>query len=213
MDKIQELIDYSHTLYDRGLVHASGGNTSIRVGNDIYITRTDAVLGELTVADITRMDLDGEVIEGQKPSKEWPMHLALFKARPDDRAIIHIHPTYSIAFSTLLPDHTLDAVPAYTSALYRHAGRVPMINYYPVGSKELHHAIAELAPHFHAILLRQHGITVSAATMPKAMGIVEEIEQCCQVALLTNLKGDEISDEEKTEIDRLQGRSWPTQIN
>ena len=186
IDTIQDLVHYTRLLYDRHLVHAEGGNTSIRIGDEVWVTCTGSVLGKLVEDDLTRMSLDGDVLEGKKPSKEWPMHLAFYKARPDACAVIHLHPTYAIAYSTLLTEATLDAIPAYSSALYRRAGRVPMIDYYPVGSTEMHHAIADLAPHFYTILLRQHGITVAAETLSKAMGIVEEIEQCCHIALLTN---------------------------
>jgi ribulose-5-phosphate 4-epimerase/fuculose-1-phosphate aldolase len=212
-DTIKELIEYTKLLYERRLVHAEGGNTSIRIGDDVWITRTGAVLGRVTEADLTKMSLAGEVLEGDKPSKEWPMHLALYNARPNARAVIHIHPTHAIAYSTLLTEPCLDAVPAYSSALYRRAGRVPMIGYYPVGSKGLHDAIVELAPHFYSILLRQHGLTVASHDLSNTMGIVEEIEQCCQIALLTNLKGIQITDAEKAAIDTLQGRSWPTALN
>jgi len=139
-ESIQDLVKYSRLLYDRHLVHAEGGNSSIRVCEDVWITQTGAVLGRLNENDLTKLSLSGEVISGKKPSKEWPMHLAIYKQRPTANAIIHIHPTYSIAYSTLLDKPSLDAVPAYNSALYRRAGRVPMIDYYPVGSKELHPA-------------------------------------------------------------------------
>jgi len=212
-ESIHELVRFSRLLYDRGLVHAEGGNTSVRLGDEVWITQTGAVLGRLTENDLTKMSLHGDVLSGGKPSKEWPMHLAMYNARPGDSAIIHIHPTYSIAYSTLITEPNLDAVPSYTSAFYRRAGRVPMIDYYPVGSPELHEAIAALAPHYYAILMRQHGITVSAPNLSKAMGIIEEIEQCCHIALLTNGKGMPISEEEKRSIDEFQGRTWPETIN
>jgi ribulose-5-phosphate 4-epimerase/fuculose-1-phosphate aldolase len=212
-DAIQDLVEYTRLLYDRHLVHAEGGNTSIRIGNDVWITRTGAVLGRVTEADFTKLSLGGDVIEGKKPSKEWPMHLSFYKARSDANAVIHIHPTYSIAFSTLLTEPCLDAVPAYSSALYRRAGQVPMIAYYPVGSKELHHEMEKLTPHFYSILMRQHGLTVASNSLSNAMGIVEEIEQCCHIALLTSQKGYPITDEEKLEIDKIQGRSWPKSLN
>jgi ribulose-5-phosphate 4-epimerase/fuculose-1-phosphate aldolase len=212
-DTIQDLVEYTRLLYERHLVHAEGGNTSIRIGNEVWITRTGAVLGRVTEADFTRLSLGGDVIEGEKPSKEWPMHLSFYKARPDTHAVIHIHPTYSIAYSTLLAEPCLDSVPAYSSALYRRAGRVPMIDYHPVGSKELHLAIEKLTPYFYSILMRQHGLTVASNNLSNAMGIVEEIEQCCHIALLTNQKGSPLTDEEKLEIDKLQGRSWPKTIN
>ncbi len=213
VDTIQDLVHYSRMLYEHHLVHAEGGNTSIRISDEVWISRTGSILGRLKEEDLTRMSLNGNVIEGQKPSKEWPMHLALYNARPDARAIIHLHPTYAIAYSTLLTDPCLDAIPAYSSALYRRAGQVPMIDYFPVGSKELHDAIAELAPYFYSILMRQHGVTVASENLSTAMGIIEEIEQCCHIALLTDRKGCPITDEEKKAIDQLQGRSWPKSIN
>jgi ribulose-5-phosphate 4-epimerase/fuculose-1-phosphate aldolase len=217
-DTIQDLVKFSRMLYERGLVHAEGGNCSIRSGDetasgsDVWITRTGSVLGRLSEEDLTRITLEGEVLAGDKPSKEWPMHLAFYKARPDARAIIHIHPTYAIAFSTLLAEPMLDAIPAYTSAFYRRAGRVPMIDYYPVGSRDLHEAIGALAPHFFAILMKQHGVTVISSSLSKAFGIIEEIEQCCHIALLTHGEGMPLSDRERAAIDVLQGRSWPEKI-
>lgn len=209
MNKISELIQYSRALYDRRLVHASGGNTSVRDGDTVWITQTGAVLGELTQADLSQVSLQGELLAGGKPSKELGMHLALYQARPEIEAIIHVHPTHAIAYSTLHNEPGLDVVPAYSAAFYLRAGRVPMIDYYPSGSADLHHAVNELAPHQHAILLRQHGVIVGANDMSQAMGILEEIEQCCQIALLTGMKGATLTDAQKTAIDQKVGRSWP----
>lgn len=209
MKEISQLIQYSRALYDRRLVHASGGNTSVRVGDVVWITQTGAVLGELTQADLSQVDLQGELLAGGTPSKELGMHLALYRARPEIRAVIHVHPTCAIAYSTLVPEATRDGVPAYSAAFYLRAGRVPMIDYYPSGSADLHLAVTELAPCYHAILLRQHGVIVGASDMSQAMGILEEIEQCCQIALLTGMKGAPLTDAQRAAIDQKMGRSWP----
>ena len=207
-DTIDDLVEYTRLLYERHLVHAEGGITSLRRGDEVWITRTGVVLGRMTAADLTRISLSGEVLEGPQPSKEWPMHLAYYNARPEAQAVIHIHPTYAIAFSTTI-EPSLDAVPAYSSAVYRRAGQVPMIAYYPVGSAELFEAVTRLAPHFPCVLLRQHGLTVASGSLAGAMGIVEEIEQACHIGLLTGGKGRPLSEDEKQAIDRLQGRTWP----
>jgi ribulose-5-phosphate 4-epimerase/fuculose-1-phosphate aldolase len=205
--KIKELIKYSRSLYDRRLVHASGGNTSVRVGDHIWITQTGAVLGELSEADLSKVTLEGKVLEGGSPSKELGMHLAMYQARPEANTVIHVHPTFAIAISTMINEETLDAIPAYTAAFYLRAGRVPMIDYYPSGSEELHHAVAKLAPVYHAILLRQHGVIVAAKDMGEAMGIIEEIEQCSQIALLTGGEGYPITPEQKNAIDQILERT------
>lgn len=208
MKSVSELIKYSRALYDRKLVHASGGNTSVRVGDAIWITQTGAVLGELTQAELSIVNLDGVLLAGGQPSKELGMHLAMYRSRPTVKAVIHVHPTYAIAYSTLIEKANLDSIPCYTAAFYMRAGRVPMTDYYHSGSEGLHHAVAELAPNFHAILLRQHGVIVAAADMCQAIGILEEIEQCCQIALATGGKGMPLTQDQKYGIDKKMGRKW-----
>lgn len=208
MNSILDLIKYSRALYDRGLVHASGGNTSIREGDIIWITQTGAVLGELSQKDLSQVNMDGELLAGGKPSKELGMHLAMYQARPEIEAIIHVHPTHAIAFSTLLKEPSHNAVPAYTAAFYVRAGRVPMTAYYPSGSVELHQAVKELSPHYHAILLLQHGVIVGAKDMSTALGILEEVEQCCQIALFTNGNGGTLTKDQKAAIDKNLKRTW-----
>jgi ribulose-5-phosphate 4-epimerase/fuculose-1-phosphate aldolase len=64
-----------------------------------------------------------------------------------------------------------------------------MIKYHPSGAHSLHEAVAALAPDYHAILLRQHGVIVAGADMSVASGIVEEVEQCCQMAVAHDADG------------------------
>lgn len=206
--KIDELIDTSRTLYDRKLIHATGGNTSIRDGDSVWITQTGAELGKLTEDKFVKVDLQGNVLEGNAPSKETNMHLAMYRARKNAHAVIHVHPTYSIAFSTLISRESNDVVPPYTMAFYVRAGRVPMIPYHPSGSHSLHEAVEALAPLHHAILLRQHGLIVAGADLSTAMGIVEEVEQCCQIAVATALKGAPLTETQLQAIDAALGRAW-----
>ncbi len=206
--KIDELIDTSRTLYDRKLIHATGGNTSVRDGDSVWITQTGAELGKLTEDKFVKVDLQGNVLEGNAPSKETNMHLAMYRARKNAHAVIHVHPTYSIAFSTLISRESNDVVPPYTMAFYVRAGRVPMIPYHPSGSHSLHEAVEALAPLHHAILLRQHGLIVAGADLSTAMGIVEEVEQCCQIAVATALKGAPLTETQLQAIDAALGRAW-----
>ena len=99
-------------------------------------------------------------------------------------------------------------MPPYTAAFYVRAGRVPMIKYHPSGAHSLHEAVAALAPDNHAILLRQHGVIVAGADMSVAVGVVEEVEQCCQMAVATGLKGASLTADQLQAIDDALGRSW-----
>ena len=206
--KINELIEASRELYSRKLIHASGGNTSVRDGDVVRITQTGAELGKLTPEKIVTVDLEGKVLEGSRPSKEMDMHLAMYRARSNAQAVVHVHPTYVIAYSTLISGEASNAVPPYTAAFYVRAGRVPMIKYHPSGAHSLHEAVAALAPDYHAILLRQHGVIVAGADMSVAIGVVEEVEQCCQIAVATGLKGARLTDDQLQAIDDALGRTW-----
>lgn len=206
--KIDELIGASRALYDRKLIHASGGNTSVRVGDVVWITQTGAELGKLTRDKLVKVDLEGNVLAGSAPSKEMDMHLAMYRARDNAGAVVHVHPTFAIAYSTLISEESRDAVPPYTAAFYVRAGRVPMIRYHPSGAHSLHEAVATLASGHHAILLRQHGVIVAGADMSTAIGVVEEVEQCCQISVATGLKGARLTDEQCQAIDDALGRTW-----
>jgi ribulose-5-phosphate 4-epimerase/fuculose-1-phosphate aldolase len=205
---IGDLIATSKALYDRKLIHAAGGNTSVRDGDFVWISQTGAELGKLAEDKLVKVDLQGKVLEGSAPSKEMNMHLAMYRARKNARAVIHVHPTYSIAFSTLVASESNDVVPPYTMAFYVRAGRVPMIPYHPSGAHSLHEAVEALAPRHHAILLRQHGLIVAGPDMSTAIGVVEEVEQCCQIAVVTALKGAPLTEAQLKAIDAGLGRSW-----
>lgn len=205
---IEELITYSKILYERKLIHATGGNTSVRDGDVVWISQTGARLGELKESEVVKVDLNGKVLGGSAPSKEMGMHLAMYRARKEARAAIHAHPTFSIALSTLISEETKDAVPPYTAAFYVRAGKVPMIPYHASGSHSLHVAVEALAPKYHALLLRQHGLLVSGKDMADTLGIVEEIEQCCQVAVAVGKTGDYLKESERAAIDEAMGRTW-----
>jgi len=222
--KVEELIHYSRVLYERKLLHSTGGNTSVRDGECVLISQTGAELGSLTENEIVKVDLDGKVLEGTAPSKEMGMHLAMYRARENAGAVIHAHPTFSITHSTMISEPTTDSIPPYTAAFYvragrvpfipyhpsgaHSAGRVPFIPYHPSGAHSLHEAVETLASNYHAILLRQHGLLVSAAVMTDALGIVEEIEQCCQISITAGAKGEWLSEAQCRQIDEALGRSW-----
>ncbi|MDE0532604.1 MAG: class II aldolase/adducin family protein [Albidovulum sp.] len=206
--KIDELITAGRALYERKLIHAAGGNASVRQGDFVWISQTGSELGKLTDSEIVKVDLKGNVLEGGDPSKELGMHLAMYRARESARAVVHVHPTYAIAYSTLVGQEPNDTVPPYTAAFYLRAGRVPMIPYHPSGAHSLHQAVEALAPVHHAILLRQHGLIVAGADMSRAIGVVEEVEQCCQISVVTGLRGAPLTERQCQAIDTALGRSW-----
>lgn len=136
------------------------------------------------------------------------MHLAMYRARPGAGAVIHAHPTFAVAYSTLLKEPSENSIPPYTAAFYVRAGRVPMIPYHSSGAHSLHLAVEALATDYHALLLRQHGMLVAGSNMAETLGMVEEIEQCCQISIASGRKGDCLTKDQCAQIDQALGRSW-----
>lgn len=204
---LRDLLRYSRSLYARGLICATGGNTSVLLGDTVWVTRTGAVLGELQIEDLVPVGLDGTLLGEGRPSKELGMHLALYGARPEVRAVMHVHPLQCIAYSALHAPGEDSMVP-YTAAFYMRAGRVPMVPYCPSGSQELHDAVASLAARYHTILLKNHGVIVGAPDLPTALGIVEEMEQNAHLGLILGDEGASLDSDQCAAIDQTLGRSW-----
>lgn len=205
----EELCAACHLLTQSGLIFSAGGNASVRVGDVVYITPTGGVLGQVRPDDLVKVDLAGRVLGDGKPSKELGMHLALYRARPEARGVVHPHPAAAIAFSMRQPAPGLDAIPASNAGFYIRAGQVPLLPYFPSGSHELHEAVTHLADDFAVILLGNHGVIASGATLLDAINSVEEVEQNCRVLLLAGEGARVLTPPQRAEVDRKLGRTWP----
>ena len=84
---------FGKSMFDRGLTAGSSGNISMRTEDGWLLTPTNACLGDLDPARISRMDWNGRLISGDPPSKEAPLHLAMYRERPPAHAVVHLHST------------------------------------------------------------------------------------------------------------------------
>ncbi|ASN19997.1 aldolase [Arthrobacter sp. YN] len=171
-------------LYDRGLTPGRTGNLSIRVGDKIMITPTNACLGRLDPDRLAITSLDGEHIAGDKPSKELVLHQALYQNHPTCAAVAHLHSTSAVAVSCLPDLDVEDALPPLTPYYVMRAGRLPVVDYAAPGSTALQEAVARASERSRAVLLRHHGTLATAATLDGAVDAVEEIEETARLHLL-----------------------------
>ncbi|MCL2616302.1 MAG: class II aldolase/adducin family protein, partial [Defluviitaleaceae bacterium] len=93
---IDQAIWVAKSLFDRGKTSGSTANISFRHENGIYITSSGTCFGFLTSASFSLLDEAGTCIGGAAPSKEYPLHMAIYKQRPHVRAVIHTHSFYSV---------------------------------------------------------------------------------------------------------------------
>lgn len=187
--RLEELIRIACQAYDRNFTSGSGGNLSIRCEDGFYISSTGSYLGNLTLKDFTRMNFEGEVLEGKKPSKEAVMHLECYKRRPDIQSVIHLHPVHSIAVTCLKNSKPDCGMPAYTPGYALRINSIPVIPYFKPGSLELAMAVAEGIQRRNSLLLKNHGLLVVGNTPQAAFGLAEEIEENAHISLLLREEG------------------------
>jgi len=97
----EEICAFGKSLFDRGLTFGSAGNISARVSDGWLMTPTNSSLGRLDPAALSKVDERGQLISGDKPSKEYFLHLSMYAERPNAGAIVHLHSTHSVAVSVL----------------------------------------------------------------------------------------------------------------
>ena len=128
----------AHTLFNRCRVTGSTGNLSFLHDNQIYITASGCCFGQITEQDFSMIDKSGTVLGSKKPSKEWPLHLALYKnSRSPVSAVLHTHSTFLTLWSCMSDLSDINPIPQYTPYLSMKTNSVIAIPYHPPGSTAL----------------------------------------------------------------------------
>ncbi|MDJ0955766.1 MAG: aldolase [Arenicellales bacterium] len=180
-DKIAQL---GKSIFDRGLTFGSSGNISARIDDGWLMTPTGSTLGSLDPARISKLDDAGGHIEGDKPTKESFLHIAMYQERPGTGAVVHLHSTHSVAVSCLADiDHT-NVLPPITAYYVMKIGTLPLIPYFPPGDLELANAVREMASKHHAVLLANHGPVVAGGSLEDAVYATEELEETAKLFLM-----------------------------
>lgn len=204
--QLQQLIRCCHELAAAGYAPASGGNASIFTPEGVWITKRGTALKALTVDDFVLVNQQGEVIGNEGiPSKEGFLHLAVYHSRPEDRAIIHLHPPQSIAACSLVNEDGSNPLPAMVPSYIMRIRGTVLLPYYPPGDPQLAGHIREVARDNQIIYLRNHGIVSAGQTVTQAMQAVEEAEENARIFLLTRGQGQPISRED---CEALQRNYW-----
>lgn len=176
---------FGRSLFERGLTPGSSGNISVRVDDGGWlVTPTNASLGFLDPARLSRLDAAGRVMAGDKPTKEIPLHSALYETRGSARAIVHLHSTHSVALSMLPEIDPRAALPPMTPYYLMRAGRTALVPYYRPGDPAVADAIRGLAGRYASVLLANHGPVVAGDTLEAAVFATEELEETAKLYLL-----------------------------
>lgn len=175
---------HGKSLFERGYGCGSSGNISVRLEDGILVTPTNSSLGRLDPARISKLDWKGRLLSGDKPSKEAFLHLAMYQERPEERAVVHLHATHSVAVSCLAEIDPEDVLPPITAYYVMRVGTLPLIPYYPPGDRALAEAVRLKATKHAAVLLANHGPVVAGVSLDAAVQAIEELEETAKLYLL-----------------------------
>lgn len=174
-------------IYDRVLTTTSGGNLSIIDDNgDIWITPTGVDKGLMKPADIVCVKADGTVIGENKPSSEYPFHQAIYKERPDIKAIVHAHPPGMVAFSIVRKTPNTNVLPQVKFL----CGEIGYAPYALPGTEELGKSIArEFKKGVSVVIMENHGTVIGGSDISDAYQKFEAIEVTTRSILYGNMIG------------------------
>jgi ribulose-5-phosphate 4-epimerase/fuculose-1-phosphate aldolase len=181
----EEICRLGRSLFERGLTPGSSGNISVRCDDGGWlVTPTNASLGSLDPARLSRLGHDGRLISGDAPTKEVPLHSALYETRMAARAVVHLHSTHSVALSMLPEIDPGAALPPMTPYYLMRCGATALVPYYRPGDPAVADAIKGLAGKYSSVLLANHGPVVAGDSLEAAVFAIEELEETAKLYLL-----------------------------
>lgn len=198
----QEIAYFMRRLYRQQLTTSSGGNISTKENLSVFITPSGIDKGRIQSSQIGAIDTEGKIIESAfKLSMETPMHLAIYKARPDIKAIVHAHPTYATAYASA----TADIDSNLTSEGRLVLGHISKAKYALMGTDKLAELVAEKAKNSHVILMENHGVIALGKTLLEAFDRLEVMEFTAKMNYIAqSLKMQNyLSQEQLIEIDKI----------
>jgi 3-dehydro-4-phosphotetronate decarboxylase len=172
------------SIFSRGLTAGSSGNISLRLADGWLMTPTNASLGRLDPARLSKLADDGRLLSGDAPTKESFLHRVMYEERPAAGAVVHLHSTHSVAVSCLAELDPADVLPPITAYYVMRVGHLPLIPYFRPGDLALAEAVRGFAGKHHAVLLANHGPVVAGADLDAAVNAIEELEETARLYLL-----------------------------
>ena len=180
----EAICEIGASIFARGLTAGSSGNISRRLEDGWLMTPTNASLGRLDPARLSRLDQDGRLVAGDPPTKESFLHRVMYQERPDTGAVVHLHSTHSVAVSCLAEIDPADVLPPITAYYVMRVGRLPLVPYFRPGDVDLAEAVRGFAGKHHAVLLANHGPVVAGSNLDAAVNAIEELEETAKLYLL-----------------------------
>ncbi|SEE64668.1 class II aldolase/adducin family protein [Ruania alba] len=210
----RELASAGIELTEAGLSPGSSGNASVRIGAEMWISPSGVRLGRLDPEKMSRISLDadtwGEHVGGPRPSKEVPLHLAMYRREASTTCVVHLHSPACVALACLPPDSATNALAPLTPYPVMRLGQVPLVPYAAPGNPAQAEHVAALDLPFRAALLGNHGSLVAGEDVRTAVERTLELEDAAQLDVATRHLPDRVvlDRDQIAELVHTYGSPW-----
>lgn len=184
-----KIIEIGKEMFSSGLVVGTWGNVSARIQsseNLVAITPSGMDYLSLEKEDIVLSDFDGQLVEGKrKPSIELPLHLAIYRDRPEINGVVHVHSVYATAWAAArkpIPGALEDLVQIV-------GGEVRVSDYSLPGTEELGLNAVEALKDRQAVILANHGLLGIGRDLKEALKVCQVVEKAAKTLLAAQLLG------------------------
>jgi ribulose-5-phosphate 4-epimerase/fuculose-1-phosphate aldolase len=203
-----QIVHQARSLFMRGYSSGSAGNISVRLDNGFLITPTNSSFGRLEPERLSLLDPEGRHRDGDKPSKEWAVHRAMYRARSLAGAVVHLHAPNCMAVACLGDLDPENVLPPLTPYFVMRIGRLPLVPYFRPGDPGLAEAVGHRAIDTHAMLLAHHGMIVCERDLAAAVNTAEELEETARLFLLIKDRPyRQLTNAQVAELERLFPKS------
>jgi ribulose-5-phosphate 4-epimerase/fuculose-1-phosphate aldolase len=209
----REICRVGRSLFERGYVHATAGNISVRLDDGFLITPTDACLGLLEPSALAKVDTQGRQVDGDRASKTLALHRRIYQAAPEAGCVIHTHSTHCVAL-TLQPCEG-ELLPPITPYFVMKVGHVPVVPYHRPGDPAVGDLVAAQIERYRArgtplraVMLARLGPNVWHQAPAAAMAVLEELEETARLWLLAQPRPQPLTDAQLADLRSAFGSAW-----
>ena len=213
-----ELCLVGRSLFERGYVHGSTGNISVRLpGPDggFLITPTDACLGFLAPERLACIDQQGEQVSGDRASKTLTLHRRIYQHAPEANCVIHTHSSWLVDLTLRGVWRTDDIVPPLTPYYVMKVGHVPLVPYFRPGDAQVAEHVAQLIEAYRArglslraVMCDRLGPQVWGSSPVATMAVLEELEETARLWLRSERQVSPLSEVALEELRQYFKASW-----
>lgn len=204
----EEICTVGASLYNRGYTVGAAGNISARLDDGWLITPTDACLGRLDPAALSKVDAAGNWVSGAKPSKTLALHQGIYRANPEARGIVHTHSTHLVALTLAGVWRPDEVLPPITPYQVMKVGRIPLIAYRRPGDPQVAAEVAALAAQVRGALFERLGPVVWERSVAHAAYALEELEETARLWLMSQPRPEPLDAAALEELRAVFGARW-----